>query len=338
MTLRLLAALLLLAIAVAYPWPRQGVDAQTPPVVGLDLDSSGNTATSLGPIDSCTRVHAGDQFDVDVYVKDVPPIDGVQVTVRYDPAILRPVSRDVKLFLNVKPNSNVSDFQKPVEVPGEYLVAGFDFGEGAAEPGSGAAIRITFEALAAGTSDLRATDFMMVDAGGAPVQPADAGGRFTGTVTGGGVAVDAVCGTGPAPSPQAGNTPAPAGGTATAVSTASDLTPGAASTGTAETALAASTGTAETAQAASTGTAETAQAGSTAGVTAEPTFRREARAASKTPGRSGDSGATEDQQRGDGGDGFSPLWWLPIGVGVLLLAGGAAVAWRRYGQRRGPDS
>jgi len=348
MTLRLLAALLLLAIAVACPWPRPGVDAQAPPVVGLDLDTAGNTATSLGPIDGCTRVHAGDQFDVDVYVKDVPPIDGVQATVHYDPQLLRPVSSDVKLFLNVKAGSSVSELQKPAQEPGAYLIAGFDLGQDSAESGSGAAIRIAFEALGAGTSDLRATDVVVIDASGAAVQPADAQKNFTGTVTGGVVAVDALCGAGPEPSPQASNTPAPtsepsavasdgtavpsalagtatsAAGTVTAASTASALTPGAVPT-------AAAAGT----QAASTGTAAAAQAGSTAGAPAEPTFQGEARAASKTPGG---AGATQDQQRASGGDGFSPLWWLPIGAGVLLLAAAAAVAWRRYGHRRAPPA
>ena len=332
----LVAPLLALAIAAVAVGGQGAARAQAAPVVGLDLDAAGNTATSLGPIDSCTRVHAGDQFDVDVYVKDVPPIDGVQATVHYDPQLLRPVSSDVKLFLNVKPGSNLSGLPKPSQDPGAYLIAGFDLGGDTAEAGSGAAIRITFEATAAGTSDLQATDVIIIDAGGAPLQPHVAGGFFTGTVTGGVVAIDAVCDTGATPTPEASTTAEPtseasatapsgtavpsalagtatsAAGTATAASAVGELTPGAASTG----------------------AAGTAQAGSTAGAAAEPTFQGEARAASKTPRGAGGPGATQDQQRDGGGDGFSPLWWLPIGAGVLLLAGGAAVAWRRYARGR----
>ncbi len=39
---------------------------------GLDLDTSGNTAASVGNVDGCRSVSAGDTFDVDVWVEDVP--------------------------------------------------------------------------------------------------------------------------------------------------------------------------------------------------------------------------------------------------------------------------
>jgi len=199
------ALLLVLVLAIAAGAGGRGTArAQAVPAAGLDLDTSGNTATSLGRIDACTRVHAGTQFDVDVYVKDVPPIDGVQVTLQFDPAILRPVGYDASLFLNAAPGSNVTPLEKPAAEPGTYMVAGFDLGQDSAESGSGAAIRITFEALRTGRSDVRVTELLMVDDGGSPVEPADEVGRFTGTVTSGVIDVDAGRDAGQTPTPRPG--------------------------------------------------------------------------------------------------------------------------------------
>jgi cohesin domain-containing protein len=341
----------LLFIAITAPAIRHGriAHAETPPVVGVDLDTAGNSATSLGPIDGCTRVHAGTQFDIDLYVKNVPPIDGVQVTLQFDPAILRPVGYDTNLFLNSAPGSNVTRLEKPDAAAGTYVVAGFDLGQDSAEAGSGAAIRITFEALGAGSSNLQATQFLMIDASGAPVQPADAaGGFFAGTVTGGVVGVDATCDAGSAPTAQPGRTPAPTpepssdastaaavADTATAIShgvaptSASGATPVAASSTASSPGAAAPSASAGSASAgAGSGRAASAQAG-TPGT--EPTFRSDTRPTSKTPPPSGQASAAGAQSDTSGG-GLSSLPWLAIAVGVVALAGAAAFAWRRFGR------
>src|SRR3972149_9834341 len=40
--------------------------------VGIDTDPTGNTATSLATIESCTSVSPGQQFGIDVLVNQVP--------------------------------------------------------------------------------------------------------------------------------------------------------------------------------------------------------------------------------------------------------------------------
>jgi len=325
------ALVLVLAIA-AGAGGRGAARAQAVPAAGLDLDTSGNTATSLGPIDACTRVHAGAYFDVDIYVKDVPPIDGVQVTLQFDAAILRPVDYDVNLFLNVAPGSQVTRIEKPAAEPGTYTVAGFDFGQDSAESGSGAAIRITFEALSAGRSDVRVAELLMEDGGGSSVQPADGVGRFTGAMTSGVVGVDAACDAGPEPTPQPGRTPAPTPEPSSAAATATAEAGGPETAGDATAAAAASE---LTPGAAATGEAGAVQPGAAGAAGAAPTFRSDTRANSKTPGAVGQAGAAGDPQQGSTDSGFSLLWWLLIGVGALVLVGAGAVVWRRYGSARG---
>jgi hypothetical protein len=170
------------------------VQAQARPAVGVDLVPSGNTSTSLAALDVCQQATSGQRFDVDVFVRDVPAIDGFQATLSYDPTILRPVEQDVNLFLASAAGSDVVDFSKPApNRPGEYVVAAFDFGQNAAESGSGAIIRVGFEALSQGRSPITVGDVKMVGADGEPVQPADTDGRYLGQVISGVVAVDLPC-------------------------------------------------------------------------------------------------------------------------------------------------
>jgi hypothetical protein len=145
-------------------------------------------------MDACRRVARGQRFDIDVFVRDVPAIDGLQATLSYDPAVLRPVEQDVNLFLASASGSNVVDFSKPAPGrAGDYIVAAFDFGQNAAESGFGAIIRVSFEALSQGQSSITVGDVKMVRADGEPVQPADSTGRYVGQVISGAVAVDLPC-------------------------------------------------------------------------------------------------------------------------------------------------
>jgi hypothetical protein len=147
-------------------------------------------------------VPQGQRFDVDVFVRDVPAIDGLQATLAYDPAILRPVEQDVNLFLASASGSNVEDFSKPAPGrTGDYIVAAFDFGQNAAESGSGTVIRVSFEALSQGRSPMTVGDVKMAGADGEPVQPADEAGRYLGQIVSGVVAVDLPCQAPPEPAP-----------------------------------------------------------------------------------------------------------------------------------------
>lgn len=86
-------------------------------LLAIDADPTGNTSTSLGPIDGCIRVEEGAQFDVDVVVDSIPrerQLIGWQMVVRYDPALLEVEAVD-KAFLI----ASEGHFQ-PWDVPGSF--------------------------------------------------------------------------------------------------------------------------------------------------------------------------------------------------------------------------
>ena len=167
---------------------------QSLPAIGIDADPAGNTGTSLGPIDACRRVEGVEPFAVDIFVRDVPNIDGIQVTLAYNAAILRPLGQEVHLFLASSAGSNVLDFSTPATgATGEYIAAAFDFGQNASEAGTGAAIRIQFEALQRGVSTLAVRGVIVITADGSPMQPADAAGFYTGSLASAAVGVDTAC-------------------------------------------------------------------------------------------------------------------------------------------------
>jgi hypothetical protein len=77
----------------------------SPNLIGLlaiDANSSGNTATSIGPLDGCARVEPGARIDVDYVVDAIPddrPMIAFQVEIRYNPALLEVVAVDYDMML-----------------------------------------------------------------------------------------------------------------------------------------------------------------------------------------------------------------------------------------------
>ena len=71
----LAGVLILGAIAFAGRWPQPGLaeTAASPEmVVGIDVDPTGNSATSLGTIDKCISVNSGATFQIDIFLDSVP--------------------------------------------------------------------------------------------------------------------------------------------------------------------------------------------------------------------------------------------------------------------------
>lgn len=56
-------------------------------VLGIDVDPSGNTATSLATIDQCISVSSGANFDIDVFLNSIPSphnLGGLEYRLNYD--------------------------------------------------------------------------------------------------------------------------------------------------------------------------------------------------------------------------------------------------------------
>ena len=130
------------------------VAAQKPTLVGLDTDTEGNSAASLGVIDSCVSVDVGELFPVDIYVGNVSNLLGWEVYLRYDQSRLEIVHSDVRLFLSSRTGSNVIDVSDPLpNRSGLYRLAAADIASPAAlESGSGVLARLVLQAKEAGGS------------------------------------------------------------------------------------------------------------------------------------------------------------------------------------------
>ena len=123
--------------------------------VGVDVITSGNTATSLGAIDSCLSVSINDTFDVDLFVKDVSNLGHFEVPVfSYNGSVVNIVGNQV---IGMFMGSGLllldnSDIFFP-DSDGSFFIGALDLG--GSHSGSGVLARVTLKAVGAGVSPLR---------------------------------------------------------------------------------------------------------------------------------------------------------------------------------------
>ena len=80
--------------------------------VGIDVDPMGNTATSLGAIDPCVSVAPGQQFDIDVFLDEVPSgrdLASFNYRLHFDDTRVNIMAQDHELLLASAPGSSLSD-------------------------------------------------------------------------------------------------------------------------------------------------------------------------------------------------------------------------------------
>lgn len=147
------AALILLGAALAAP---AALHAQQT-AIGIDADPTGNTATSLGPIDSCVEVPRDGAFQVDLFVRDVSDLLAWSAYLEFDPEIVQVVDHDVELFQAANSGSNLFDVSdKTPDTDGVYSVGAVDTADPQApDSGAGVLARVTLEAVGSGVSSLR---------------------------------------------------------------------------------------------------------------------------------------------------------------------------------------
>jgi hypothetical protein len=130
--------------------------------LGVDVDHTGNTATSLGSIEASRTVACGETFEMDIFIQDVADLLTWLVGLDYDPSVVRITERDVQMFQAANAGSDVRDQSGGDEGlasgwGGYYEVAAADAGEpreDVADSGSGVLARLTVAAVGAGTSPL----------------------------------------------------------------------------------------------------------------------------------------------------------------------------------------
>jgi Cohesin domain len=161
------AALILLSFAFASRTALATHSTSTIGMLAIDANSEGNAATSLGPLDGCSRIEPGAQITVDYVVDSVPqdrPMIGFEAEVRYNPQLLEVVAADHKLLLAaVGAHTPFSGQSDPVpDSDGSFRVQVLDTAsitdpEANVERGAGVLARLTFRAKAAGLAALALT-------------------------------------------------------------------------------------------------------------------------------------------------------------------------------------
>ena len=113
----------------------------------IDLDVSGNTATSVGPLDVCLEVKKGDTTTLDVTAEAIPasyPMIAFGFDLNFPPDVVNIESADADFLLGSEPGSNVFDASDPLpESDGQWTSAATDIGKSTPESGSGVLQRIT---------------------------------------------------------------------------------------------------------------------------------------------------------------------------------------------------
>jgi len=155
--MRQLALFLAAVVCAALLSPSAASLLAQEPSIGIDAITTGNTATSLGAIDSCVAVASGATFDIDLFVRDVSSLGAWQIHLDTDPNIVQVVNRDVNLFLASAAGSNIFDASdKTPNSTGLYTLAAADTADPLApDSGSGVLARVTLQATSAGVSPLR---------------------------------------------------------------------------------------------------------------------------------------------------------------------------------------
>jgi hypothetical protein len=249
--------------------------AQDSTSIGVDADPAGNTATSLGSIDSCVSVSTGDTFDVDILITDVVDLLAWEVYFVYDSSIITIVDHDVHMFQAADGESNIFDFSEVLpDLDARYGVAAADLADPPApDSGSGVLARLTLKAEGPGISPagiplIDVNNDGKIDLGpflngvrGDPIDDVDNDSFFDGQIFAAQIAVDTACPTGgvtPTPT-QVAVTPSP---TSPASPTA-ETTPAVTETATATTPATSPTATAEVASPTPDGPLATKDEGST---------------------------------------------------------------------------
>ena len=169
--------------------------------VGVDANPAGNSATSLGTINSCISVNSSDIFYIDLVIQDVTNLNSWDGTFRFDESVLEVNALDVNDFFL---GSDVWPFLDCYE--GQCQVSNVDQ-DGAGHTGEGVLGRLEITAIGTGISkanfDLRPdglpiSGVTLLDDGDPPAaigdfDPPEGDGYFDGTILNAEIAVDQPC-------------------------------------------------------------------------------------------------------------------------------------------------
>ena len=139
--------------------------------LGVDVIPPGNDATSLAVVEPCASAQVGDKFEVDLVIQDVADLLAWEIGLSYDPAVLEVQDRDVQMFQAANTGSSVLDISgETPDSSGRYTLSAVDTADPSRpDSGSGVLARITFKAIAEGTSPI-SLEKVDLDGDGTPDQ------------------------------------------------------------------------------------------------------------------------------------------------------------------------
>ena len=154
----------------------------SPVVIGIDVDPSGNTASSLATIDTCRSVAKDNTLDVDLVIQQANDVAGFQLVLLFDPSILQVIAVKTDLFLGHGgimigdiPYLIIDESQEVTDVPVDQPEADGGFLLSYANPkganGEGVLARLRFRAAGTGTSTLELTDVLAASSAGVDLVP-----------------------------------------------------------------------------------------------------------------------------------------------------------------------
>lgn len=199
-----MVALAIAGLAVVLPGaahtPTTALAADT--TLGVDVDTNGNDGSTLGTIESCKRVNVGASFDVDLYIADVSGMRGWEYYLAFDTSKIHITAQDFMMVKGFDASDPVPDSHSP-----HFL------GVGATSPvsGSGVLARLTFNADAAGVSNIEIAHNPVWPkvSGNDPIGDTTGDGYFDGPLVAGSVAIGQDCPAGPVITATPGPTVAP---------------------------------------------------------------------------------------------------------------------------------
>jgi hypothetical protein len=163
--------------------------------LGIDADPSGNTATSLGPVEACVSTTSGSSIAIDLFITNVTDLLGWTGDILYDPSLISITNINVRMFQAADGRSNVFNASDPTpDTDGTFYASAVDLNAPPyQDSGSGVLARITISALAPGVSDLIISSPALTNVNGQPIGDTDGNGIFEGSIFNAEIAIDEPC-------------------------------------------------------------------------------------------------------------------------------------------------
>ncbi len=188
---------------------------------GLDMDTAGNAARTVGNIQSCAAVEPGGTLDIDFWVTGAPPqptagsesggVSGFSYNLHFDPTVVKVTAVDNRFMIvdegdfvpfeviDAKPENGPQGDPLPA-VTGNLRVDFADISPNR-EGGDGVLSRITLQAIAAGSTELTLKDDQYDNYPAPSILEGNGDLNFVNRVYNGRVAVGGSCDDEPVPTP-----------------------------------------------------------------------------------------------------------------------------------------